>query len=185
MEYPRHPLSHVEWLYIHYTGRCSEDEANGINLRIGFNQHCPAKVDLKPKSLRLRLGHLQMGELHHWHLCHPCIALELVVQFKLKSSNCAWTQIWVRVQLSSSVPHCIKWADDQHNRARASASAQPSPPLNPHYNRSSGHWNCVMSCLVGSRDKYSPRYRLGHFRVGELHHWPLLPLYSTETCCPV
>ena len=27
-------------------------------------------------------------------------------------------------------------------------------PPNPHYNRPSGHWSCVMSSLVGGRDKY-------------------------------
>ena len=29
----------------------------------------------------------------------------------------------------------------------------PSP--NPHFNRPSGHWPCVKSCLVGGSDKYS------------------------------
>ena len=30
-----------------------------------------------------------------------------------------------------------------------------SPPLYPHFNRPSGFWPCVKSCLVGGSDKYS------------------------------
>ena len=40
-------------------------------------------ADLRPNGPRVRQGHLQVGELHHWHICHPCIALNLAVQFKL------------------------------------------------------------------------------------------------------
>ena len=29
-----------------------------------------------------------------------------------------------------------------------------SPPLYPHFNRTSGFWPCVKSCLVGGSDKY-------------------------------
>ena len=29
-----------------------------------------------------------------------------------------------------------------------------SPPLYPHFNRPSGFWPCVKSCLVGGSDKY-------------------------------
>ena len=31
----------------------------------------------------LRPNHYRVGELYHRHLCHPCIALDLAVQFKL------------------------------------------------------------------------------------------------------
>ena len=34
------------------------------------------------------------------------------------------------------------------SRAQVSARSRPSPPLNPRYNRPSGHWPCVKSCLV-------------------------------------
>ena len=113
-------------------------------------------ADLRPKGPLLRLGHLRVGELHHWHLCHPCIALDLAVQFKLYSGVRAWTQIWVQVQLGSSGPRCTKWADEAavSTRARASARAWPSPSLNPHEYRPSGHWPWVKSYPVGSRDKY-------------------------------
>ena len=37
-------------------------------------------ANLKSKGLRLRLGHLRVGELLHWHLC---ITLDFAVQFKL------------------------------------------------------------------------------------------------------
>ena len=52
------------------------------------NGQC-SMADLRPKDPWLRLCHLQMGELHHWHLCHICIAL--AVQFKLSSGIRAWT----------------------------------------------------------------------------------------------
>ena len=35
------------------------------------------------EAKRLWLGHLRAGELHRWHFCHPYIALDLAVQFKL------------------------------------------------------------------------------------------------------
>ena len=35
-----------------------------------------------------------------------------------------------------------------------------SPPLYPHFNRPSGFWPCVKSCLVGGSDKYSASPRL-------------------------
>ena len=34
-------------------------------------------------NLRLKGPWLQVGELHHWHLFHPCIALDFAVKFKL------------------------------------------------------------------------------------------------------
>ena len=57
------------------------------------------KVDLRSKGPLLQLGLLQAGELHYSHLC---IALDLVVQFKLYSGICTWTHVWVHVQLGSS-----------------------------------------------------------------------------------
>ena len=67
----------------------------------------------------------------------------------------AWTKIWVQDQLSSSGPHCAKWVDDQHKPAGFEPRLEPDlPSPNPHYNRSSGHWPCVGSCLVGGSDKY-------------------------------
>ena len=67
----------------------------------------------------------------------------------------AWTQIWVQDKLGSSGPYCTKWADDSIVKQGSSFGSCPTfPPLNPLYNRPSGHWPCVKSCLVGSRDKY-------------------------------
>ena len=40
------------------------------------------------------------------------------------------------------------------SRVRVSARSRPSPPLYPHFNRPSGFWPCVKSCLVGGSDKY-------------------------------
>ena len=94
-----------------------------------------------------------------------------------------------------------RWAA-QTSRVRVSAPSRPSPPLYPHFNRPSGFWPCVKSCLVGGSDKYmarprlfswavwhscrmgarnqeqtrgriGPQLRLGNLRVGELHFCPL------------
>ena len=40
------------------------------------------------------------------------------------------------------------------SRVRVSARSRPSPPLYPHFNRPSGFWPCVKSCLLGGSDKY-------------------------------
>ena len=97
------------------------------------------------------------------------------------------------------------------SRVRVSAHSRPSPPLYLHFNRPSGFWPCVKSCLVGGSDKYyrflafwlgrlafvpdgwsksmadsrpkGLQLRLGHLRVGELH--PLSPMYCTRPCCLV
>ena len=42
-----------------------------------------AVADLRPKGPRLQLGHLWVDKLHHRQLCHPCIVLDIAVQFKL------------------------------------------------------------------------------------------------------
>ena len=97
----------------------------------GFSADCLASVpdspcsmaDLRTKGTRLRLGHLRVGKLHHWHLYLPCIALDLPVQFKLLSG------IRSRTQLGSSVPHCIKWADEQYSLAGLERRLLPDLPL--------------------------------------------------------
>ena len=120
----------------------------------------------------LWLDHLWVGKLRHWHLCHPCIALDLAIQFK---------HIWVQVLLGSSGPHCRKWADDHHSR--------PSPPLIPTiidfrviYLVSSPVWweaetnnspcsGITPTALICGWLWPKPAFLLGHFRVGEVHHW--------------
>ena len=52
------------------------------------------------------------------------------------------------------LPHqahiAMKWADQQHWPAGfESRSFSTSPSLYPHFNRPSGFWPCVKSCLVG------------------------------------
>ena len=74
-------------------------------------------------------GYLRVSELHHWHLCHSCIALDLAVQFKLSSGIRAWAQIWVQVQLGTSGPHCTKWVDDQYSLDRLEPRLVSDLPL--------------------------------------------------------
>ena len=40
-------------------------------------------ADLKPKAPSFGWANFGVGELQRWHLCHPCIALDPVVQFDL------------------------------------------------------------------------------------------------------
>ena len=56
------------------------------------------------------------------------------------------------------------------SRIRVSASSRPSPPLYPHFNRPSGFWPCVKSCLVGGNDKYRfSAFREALYPVDETH----------------
>ena len=48
-------------------------------------------ADMRPRGPWVWLGHFQLGELHHWHLCHFCLVLDLVVQFKLYVTLCGWS----------------------------------------------------------------------------------------------
>ena len=71
-----------------YTG-CSLEDLSSILAECSAG--CLASVldgqcsmaDLKPKGPQIRLGHLRVGELQHWHFCHLFLALDLAVQFKL------------------------------------------------------------------------------------------------------
>ena len=99
-------IRHLRWLY---------SGLSGIRAR-RLMHHGSLEVE-RPKGRRLRLGHLQVGELQHWNDFPPCIALDLAIQFKLLAGIRARTQIWVQDKLSSSGPHCTKWADDQHRPA--------------------------------------------------------------------
>ena len=49
-----------------------------------------------------------------------------------------------------------------------------SPPLYPHFNRPSGFWPCVKSCLVGGSDKYSAHMVKGRFMMGPTHESRLM-----------
>ena len=128
-------------------------------VRLAFEPDGVSKsmADSRPKSPQLRLGHLRLGDLQHWHLCTPCIALDLAVQLKLWAGICAWTQIWVQDQLGSSGPHCTRWVDDQHRQAGFEPQFVTDLPLPiiPTFSRLSGHWPCVKSCLVGGSDIYN------------------------------
>ena len=66
------------------------------------------------------------------------------------------------------------------SRVRVSTCAQPSPPLNPHYNQPLGHWHCVKSSLVGGRDKYQirPTFWLCPFALW-LFSWTVWHSYQT------
>ena len=47
-----------------------------------------------------------------------------------------------------------RWAA-QTSRVRVSAPSRPFSPLYHHFNRTSGFWPCVKSCLMGGSDKYN------------------------------
>ena len=68
--------------------------------RRGFSEDCLSSVpdcqcsmaDLKPKGSWLRLGHIQVGELHHWHFCPLCIALELLSSLSYNQAHVRGTR---------------------------------------------------------------------------------------------
>ena len=87
-------------------------------------------------------------------LCHPCTALDQVSSLSRKLAYVPGPTFGFVKLLASSGSHCTKWADQQTSRVRVTARSRPSPPLYPHFNRPSGFWPCVKSCLVGGSDKY-------------------------------
>ena len=103
---------------------------------------------------QLRLGNLRVGELHFCPRCHPCTALDQVSSLSRKLAYVPGPTFGFVKLLASSGSHCTKWADQQTSRVRVTARSRPSPPLYPHFNRPSGFWPCVKSCLVGGSDKY-------------------------------
>ena len=105
--------------------------------------HYPAKADSRRKGLQLRLDHLRLCKLHHWHRFHPCIALDLAVQIDL--GRCP-------ARLIRSTLHQVGQWPVESSRTRASALTRPPSP-NPQYIRYSDDWPCTKSCLVGDRDK--------------------------------
>ena len=84
-------------------------------------------ADTRPKGLQFHLGHLWVGKLHHWHLCRPCIALDLAVQFKLKPEGPSPARL-IRPTL-----HCGSMTSIvQQGSSLSSCPTFPSP--NPHFN---------------------------------------------------
>ena len=102
-----------------------------------------------------RIGYPRVGELHFCLLCNPCMALDLVSSLSRKLAYVPRPTFGFVKLLASSGSHCTKWADQQHRQQGSSLGSFPtSPPHYPHFNRPSGFWPCVKSCLVGGSDKY-------------------------------
>ena len=97
----------------------SEGTWSAAVLRGDFSADCLVSVPGGQCSQRI-------GELHHWHFCNPCIAVDLAVQFKLESGIRTWTLIWVYVQLGTSGSYCTKLAKDQHSPAELEPWLMPN-----------------------------------------------------------
>ena len=95
---------------------------------------------------------------------HTCPDLDLGPWFCLTH--------WTHIALSGSMT----------SRVRVSARSRPSPPLYPHFNRPSGFWPCVKSCLMGGSDKYYTSIYLPLFKsiFSLALKFPLL-LHLTQT----
>ena len=102
---------------------------------------------------QLRLGNLRVGELH---FCPLCTALDQASSLSRKLAYVPGPTFGFVKLLASSGSHCTKWADEQHRQAGFESRLVPDLPLPfyPHFNRPSGFWPCVKSCLVGGSDKY-------------------------------
>ena len=111
-------------------------------------------ADSKPKGPWI-FGWATFG----WVSCNIDTFVPLVKHWTLLSSL-SYNQAYVQgprfgfISSFAHQAHIALWVDDQ--QSPASARARSSSPLNPHYNRSSGHLPCVKSCLVGGKDKYNP-----------------------------
>ena len=101
-------------------------------------EHCPSKADSSPEGPWLCQGDLRANEMHYWHLC---IALDLVVQFKIKSS----LRVWILVQLGSLAhiaPSEPMTCLDQQGFSLGSGPTFPSP--NPYFNPTFGSFDLVL-----------------------------------------
>ena len=78
--------SHLKTIKVRRTRHAGEESTSSLQRLLSGLAFMPDGLCfmayLRPKGSRVRLGHLRVGELHHWHLYHPCIALYLAVQFK-------------------------------------------------------------------------------------------------------
>ena len=86
-------------------------------------------------------------------LCPPCTALDHASSLSRKLAYVPGPTFGFVKLLASSGSHCTKWADEQHRQAGFESRLVPDLPLSlyPHFNRPSGFWPCVKSCLVGGK----------------------------------
>ena len=98
----------------------------------GLRACCPRKTLLsKDKYLKNRIAYAR-SHLEHGSLARRSVHGQEQIRGR-KSPGFGWAMMTSIVTQSSSLN---------------------VPSLNPHYNRSSGYWPCVKSCLVGGRDKH-------------------------------
>ena len=119
------------------------DRAVWHSCRMGGRNQDQTRGRIGPQ---FRLGNLRVGELHFCPLCHPCTALDQASSLSrhLGSWNCLPHQ--AHIALSEPIS-----STDQQGSSLDSFPT--SPPLYHHFNRPSGFWPCVKSCLVGGSDK--------------------------------
>ena len=93
----------------------------------------------------IRLGHLRVGELQTLspkYGTRPCCLVQARIQIWIRETAC----------LIRPTVHLVgRWAAQT---CRVWVLARSRPPPYPHFNRPSGFWPCVKSCLVGGCDKY-------------------------------
>ena len=104
----------------------------GFTLGSYFNENV---MDIKEIS-----GNKVLHLVDHFYICAPMFNKNL---FVFPPYNSSWTK-----------PSITEISLIKKSRVRVSAPSRPSPPLYPHFNRPSGFWPCVKSCLVGGSDKY-------------------------------
>ena len=75
---------------------------------------------------QLRLGNLQVGELH---FCPPCTALDQASSLSRKLAYVPGPTFRFVKLLASSGSHCTKWADEQHRQAGFESRFVPDLPL--------------------------------------------------------
>ena len=76
------------------------------------------------------------------------------LHFKLGRHLGSWNCLPHQAHIALSEP-----MSSTNKQGSSLGSFPTSPPLYPHFNRPSGFWPCVKSCLVGGSDKYSAWFR--------------------------
>ena len=139
--------------YVHYINKYSSLAFWLGRLTFVSDRVSKLMADSRPKGPQLQLGHPRVDELlfsptlHSLYSTRPHGLVQAIFWHTCPDLDLGpWYCLthWTHIALSGSMT----------SRVRVSARFRPSPPLYPHFNRPSGFWPCIKSCMVGGSDKY-------------------------------
>ena len=134
-------------IYLEKKAKCKLLTDASCFLNKSWKQLSTKKLSVRPLTFHLR-NHSSKTNQTYWTLIEKWVLTHewgSPVDPHLGSWNCLPHQ--AHIALSEPMSSTDK-------QGSSLDSFPTSPPLNPHFNRPSGFWPCVKSCLVGGSDKY-------------------------------